>query len=347
MESPPTPLAHRPRVLAAAIVVLLALNGGGLYETDYYAIGPGPSTDILSALTISGVETYPSEGKLLITTASVSLGPLNLWEYLYSMVSPNQEAIERSRLFPPGTSDEESDLQNAVDMEKSKIDAEVAAFIALGLDVSVLPGGRVLGLLPKGPSDGILEVRDRIVAVEGKTTATPEAVVTAIQALKPGATAHLRVVRGSEEIEVEIVTRERTVEGRTVAVVGANLGRAFRLPHDVEIDTQRIGGPSGGLVFALSIIDALTEDDLTGGKTIAVTGTIALRNDGDATIGPVGGIAEKVRSARATGADVFIVPQPNEAEARAAAGDAIEIIGVARLSQAVAALRSLSRDRTV
>lgn len=347
MESPTTPLAHRPRLIAAAIVMLLALNGGGLYETEYYAIGPGPSTDILSSLTITGATTYPSKGKLLITTASVSLGPLNLWEYLYSIVSPNQEAIERSRLFAPGTTDEESDLQNAVDMEKSKIDAEVAAFVALGLPVSILPGGRVLGLLPGGPADGVLEVRDRIVAVEGTRTPTPEDVVAKIQALKPGAIAHLRVARGNDELDVEVVTRERTVEGRAVAVVGANLGRAFRLPHDVEIDTQRIGGPSGGLVFALSIIDALTEDDLTGGKTIAVTGTLTLSNDGDATVGPIGGIAEKVRSARATGATVFIVPKQNEADARAAASDSLEIIGVARLSEAVAALRRIGRDTTV
>lgn len=347
MEYPSKPLRHRPRVLAATIVALMALNGGGLIDTSYYAIGPGPSTDVLSGLKIDGVDTFPSKGKLLITTASVSLGPLNIWEYLYSVVSPTQDAIKRDRLIDPGTSDAENDLQNAVDMEKSKVDAEVAAFVALGLQVSVLPGGRVLGLLPGGPSDGILKVRDRIVAVEGEQTATAQEVVRRIQALTPGGVAHLTIVRDDVEMPVEITTKAFDVEGKTVAVVGANLGTAFRLPHDVEIDTQRIGGPSGGLVFALSIIDALTPEDLTGGKTIAVSGTISISNDGDGIVGPVGGISEKVRSARAVGAAAFILPKANEAEAIKAGPGSMRIIGVERLSQAVGALRSVGRGNSV
>lgn len=347
MEPSPTPLHLRPRLLAAFIAFLLLANGGGLIDTSYYAIGPGPSTDVLAALTIEGTRTYESKGELLITTASVSLGPLNLWEYLLSKISPSQEAIHRSRLIAPDVTDEENDLQNAAEMERSKVDAEVAAFLALGQPVSELPGGRVLGVLPRGPADGKLEVGDRIVGVNGARTDTAEEVVAGIQRLQPGAAARLLVVRADTERTIDITTRAHTADGKTVAVVGARLGRAFRLPHRVEIDTQRIGGPSGGLVFALSIIDALTEEDLTGGKTIAVTGTIALRRDGEAVVGPIGGISEKVRSARAVGAAAFIMPAEHVADARKAGPGDMEIIGVETLSDAVTALRRLSRANRV
>ena len=42
-------------------------------------------------------------------------------------------------------------------------------------------------------------------------------------------------------------------------------GRSSRPPFDVAIDSGNIGGPSAGLAFTLTIIDLLTEGELTGG----------------------------------------------------------------------------------
>ena len=61
----------------------------------------------------------------------------------------------------------------------------------------------------------------------------------------------------------------------------------------------------------------LTPGDLTGGKTIAGTGTIGL----DGTVGPIGGIAEKVVAAERAGAVVFFAPAEDAADARSVAGD--------------------------
>ena len=65
----------------------------------------------------------------------------------------------------------------------------------------------------------------------------------------------------------------------------------------MKIDTQTVGGPSAGLAFTLAIIDDLTPGDLTGGKRVAVTGTIAA----DGTVGPVGGVEQKAITARHNG----------------------------------------------
>ena len=58
-------------------------------------------------------------------------------------------------------------------------------------------------------------------------------------------------------------------------IIGISAAPRFDIPLDIQIDTSDISGPSAGLAMALAIVDDLTPGDLTGGKRIAVTGTIS------------------------------------------------------------------------
>ena len=77
----------------------------------------------------------------------------------------------------------------------------------------------------------------------------------------------------------------------------------------VTLSLADVGGPSAGLLFSLGIVDKLDGDgaggDLTGGRTIAGTGTITA----DGKVGAVGGVALKTQAAHRDGATVFLVPQ--------------------------------------
>ena len=64
-------------------------------------------------------------------------------------------------------------------------------------------------------------------------------------------------------------------------------------------------------MFALAIYDKLTPGSLTGGKKIAGTGEMAP----DGTVGPIGGIRQKMAGAAEHGAKIFLVPAANCAEA--------------------------------
>ncbi len=101
---------------------------------------------------------------------------------------------------------------------------------------------------------------------------------------------------------------------------------------DVSIDAGSIGGPSAGLAFALGIVDELG-DDIDDGRTIVVTGELAL----DGTVIPIGGIKQKTIGAKEAGADVFIVPDANAEEARKYA-DGLEIVAVSTFDEAIDAL---------
>jgi PDZ domain-containing protein len=112
-----------------------------------------------------------------------------------------------------------------------------------------------------------------------------------------------------------------------------------------QLDTKKInfkvgetGGPSGGLVFAIGLVELLTEQDLLQGRHIAGTGTITQRG----VVGPIGGINEKILSAKKVGATVFFAPVDN-AEEISNVPDGIKVVTVATLAQAVNYLKSSGR----
>jgi PDZ domain-containing protein len=90
-------------------------------------------------------------------------------------------------------------------------------------------------------------------------------------------------------------------------------------------------------MYTITLLDLLSEEDLTQGHRIAGTGTIRF----DETVGSIGGVRQKVFAARAIGAEIVFVPVDNYDAALTAAGDGIEIVPVATLQDALDYLHSL------
>ncbi|MDH6142521.1 PDZ domain-containing protein [Kitasatospora sp. GP30] len=109
----------------------------------------------------------------------------------------------------------------------------------------------------------------------------------------------------------------------------------------VSVDLGDIGGPSGGQMLTLAIIDKLAGNgkggDLTGGRDIAGTGTI----DANGDIGTVGGVALKTQAAARDGASVFLVPRAECADAKVNTPSGLRLVPVNTLSDSVAALNAL------
>jgi PDZ domain-containing protein len=101
----------------------------------------------------------------------------------------------------------------------------------------------------------------------------------------------------------------------------------------ITFKSGKTGGPSGGLVFAVGLVELLTEKDLMQGRHIAGTGTI----NGRGIVGAIGGINEKILTAHKAGATIFFAPSDNAEEiANTPAG--IKVISVTTLAQAVSYL---------
>ncbi|ALO08724.1 hypothetical protein AQF52_3130 [Streptomyces venezuelae] len=114
-------------------------------------------------------------------------------------------------------------------------------------------------------------------------------------------------------------------------------------PEEVKVTLHLadIGGPSAGLLFSLGIVDKLDDGDLTGGKTVAGTGTI----DADGTVGAVGGVSLKTQAAARDGATVFLVPKAECSDAQAEQPKGLRLVPVTALSDAVASLRALEQGQ--
>jgi PDZ domain-containing protein len=136
------------------------------------------------------------------------------------------------------------------------------------------------------------------------------------------------VERGGERQDLEVTTVD---DGTGRALLGVLVDPTFDLPVDVRIEIEDIGGPSAGLMFSLGIIDTLTEPDETGGVSIAGTGTMDLTG----TVGPIGGIRQKMAGADRDGAQWFLAPVDN----------CPEVVGHVPAGLRVAAVRTLSEAR--
>lgn len=119
-----------------------------------------------------------------------------------------------------------------------------------------------------------------------------------------------------------------------------------RVPSDVwnsakvTLALEKVGGPSGGLMFTLGIIDKLMPGSLTGGKRIAGTGTIEQLG----VVGPIGGIRQKMISAARAGDRFLLAPKDNCNEIVGHIPLNLRVVPVANLDDSLKALDIISRD---
>jgi PDZ domain-containing protein len=147
---------------------------------------------------------------------------------------------------------------------------------------------------------------------------------------------------GGSVKEIEKVNRKEMTDSQDAATAAAlkHLGLS---PAQVKVGLHLadVGGPSAGLLFTLGIIDKIDGNgrggDLTGGRTIAGTGTI----DASGKVGAVGGVPLKEQAARRDGATVFLVPRGECSDAKAELPSGLRLIPVDTLDGALAALAAL------
>lgn len=328
-------------VAAVSVVALVGLiAGAAVLPVPYVALRPGSVRPVSELVLIEGASSYPPDQSIAFTT--VSLGSTTLLEAFFGWVDDDVDVLPEDRVRGGRTS-EENRRYNAQLMDTSKLVAITVALEHLGYTVPIRTTGTVVRQIVEGsPAEGVLELDDVIVAVDGQPVDAPNRIGPLLQPGGPGASHVLTIERpaGSDTtVEVPITTMAAPDEP-TRAVVGiAPEDRivGFDFPIEVAIDSGDVGGPSAGLAFTLALIDVLTPGELTGGRRVAVTGTMSLSG----AVGPVGGGAQKAVAARNAGYDVFLVPSDEYEEVRTTVGDDLRVIAVDTLGDALDALVSL------
>jgi PDZ domain-containing protein len=339
-------------LVGLAVVVVVVAIAGSVIRIPYDTLAPGGTLNLQPRISVHGARTYPADGELMLLFVRERTH-INLWSWLQAKLDPEIDLVKEPDRG--GTSQHFNDLQGVCDMSQSQVDAQVAALRRLGYDVPAEPGLAVVGIrrifeyerpkgvvntIPLGAYD-VLEPCDEVLRADGRPIEEPEDLSEIVQSHDGGSEVELRIERDGEQQTVRVPVTE-TPRG---PLIGVDLGLRYRLPVEIAVDTNDISGPSAGLAMTLAIMDDLTPGDLTGGKKVAVTGTI----DSSGNVGRVGGVAQKAIAARRAGAQVFIVPACADASDRGCAeeletaerrvGDDVEFAPVATLDEALNVLR--------
>ncbi len=330
------------RLLAAGLFVLF-VSAAVLLPVPYVTVSPGPTVNVLGEagdepiVQVDGQRTYETDGELRLVTVSVSKPEhdVSLGEALTAWVAQDDAVVPREVMYPETATDEQERAQSAAEMVGSQDSAVAAALGELGHDLPTY--AEVSGVVPDGPSDGELEARDRVVQLGGTRIRTADRIITVLRRTEPGEQLAGVVRRDGERVPFEVTTAEApTVPGQ--AIMGVFVGTGFVFPFEVSVGIDdTIGGPSAGLVFAMSVYDTLTPGSLTGGAVVAGTGTIAP----DGRVGPIGGIQQKIAGAAGDGAELFLVPPANCAAALGAPDRALEQVELVLAEDLRSALRSV------
>jgi PDZ domain-containing protein len=333
----------RRRGLTLLLAVLLAVGlttGAAVARVPYVALGPGPAYNTLGAvdgtqvISVSGHPTYPTTGELDLTTVGVQ-SDLTLGEALRDWVDKDLAVVPRDVVYPTGETDAQVDRENTAAMTGSQDNATTAALRQLGIPVT---NDVVVGDVTKGaPADGTLRPGDVVRTVDGAAVEDGKDLAAKVSARAPGAPVTLAYERDGATATATLTT---------AAAPGATTPRAFigvapvdqaHYPFSVTIRLKDVGGPSAGLMFALGIVDKLDRQPLTGGLHVAGTGEISP----DGTVGPIGGITQKLLGARRRGATVFLTPADNCKEALGAVPKGLTLVRVDSLRQALEGLRTV------
>lgn len=322
-----------------SLIPLMVLSFLSFLPLPWGIEAPGQAVEVEGMVKIPQEFFHLSEGRFLLTLV-FSQTPVLFSQFFYSLLDPAVDLVPPERVIPPEIPLAEWTEINFQELEESQANAIFVALNSAGYPTFLEgKGALVVSFLEESPAKGILKEGDLIVKAEGKKVMDPEDLSEVIGSLSYTATVKLIVERDGAtlNLEVPLISPKSSEEKPRLGIRITTRGFKLKTPFPVEISCQKIlGGPSAGLMFALSIYNLITPDDLTGGRIIAGTGTM----DRKGNVGPVGGVKEKVISAERASAEYFLCPEKNFEEALKFASK-IKVVKVRTFWEAIAFLEGL------
>lgn len=300
-------------------------------------VEPGTPSDTLGkvkgkpVLEIVGTKVFPTEGKLNLTSIWVTSpnSHLQTFELLRAWIDGERSVQPREVFYPKGVDPKQVTDENVAEMKNSQLSAQLAA---LGfLDIPYSQRFIVENFTENSPNKGMLKKGDQIIALAGERVDSASELRTLITTSKTEKVKAI-ILRENKEVEIPLQIRGKAI--------GVRISDKYDLPFSVKVNLKNIGGPSAGLIFSLAIIEKLTKEDLVRMRNIAGTGTITP----DGTVGPIGGIEEKLIGASRAGVKLFLAPALNCPEIRHIP-KGLQVVPVENLTEAVSALRERDRER--
>ncbi len=312
-----------PKTVWSLIIVVASITPFGLMKTDYYFMAPGPPYQW--DIEIEGAEFYDYEGNLYQLT--VRRDEANYFTYIWAKVDNSVDLYSREVILPKGVTPQEL---SEISMQNMKTSENVAIAVALdSLDYEIETQGDgvlVVGILDDSPVAGKLLKEDLITSINNEEIKSTTEFIALLRTYEIGDIVSIGIIREGikKSIETKLIEHIDYENEPMVGFLASTPNQRFVFPISIDIDTGNVGGPSAGLMMALNVYNSLIENDITNGIKVAGTGTIEI----DGSVGPVGGVKQKVIAAKNAGASLILVPTANFNDIKSYIDDDTNIVPV-------------------
>ena len=297
--------------LIIIITVLILIN---LIPTPYFLVIPGQAINLSENITVENGEK-DAKGQFLLTSTAII--EANLLLYIYGFFDPNIDLRNRDDEILLNM--DQKDYINIMEklMQESQMISKVVALRKAGYSPEISGRGiSVNGILDSSPAKDKLLPGDVIVKIDEQPIHTLEEFLEIVRSYNSNQIVRITFIRNNSTYSIlipliELPGADDETERIGIGVYADTKDLQCRFPLKIEINLEKIKGPSAGMMIALEILNQLTENDLSGSLLIAGTGNLSI----DGRITEVDGIKQKIISAKKQKADVFLVPQKNYLEA--------------------------------
>lgn len=339
-----SPLRYRWPFLAKFFFYLLTI-ATLLAPIPFVFFKPGVPDNVSGGIIkVNDVKTYPVNGKLFITSILVTNpdSPVFGAETIVNWALGPHVVLPRDAVYPPIQPAKVITRDSRSEMRSSQATATAAALRYLGYEFQELY--YISGIRKYSDANDKLQAGDFIMEIDGKKINDIDEIRSSYSDKEIGDSLLIAVDRENEsgDIErksfnVELVENQElnASTGEKRPAIGILVGTTARFPIDVDFNISGVGGPSAGMIFALGIIEKLTQEDLLRGRKVAGTGAITASG----RVGGIGGIEEKMIGASRIGATVFLAPFENCLDMKNRP-KGLKVIPVSTLEEAVEALRA-------
>lgn len=286
--------------IISLIIIALVFN----IKLPYYINTPGGIIDISDRIVYDKLKDMNGSLNMLYVTEYKATIPTYLMSYIIK--DWDIEKLEQNQIS--NESPEEIEIRNKVMLNNSIHNAIYVAYKAANKEVELKEQKNIV----VGTTlDNGLKIGDELLTLNDSKIENTDNIKKAIQEKEIGEVLNFKIKRNNKEQTKEVEIKNMNgVKGIGVVVVN---------DYEIEIDPvielkfkKSESGSSGGMMMALSIYTALSEEDILKGRNIAGTGTI----DMSGNVGEISGIKYKMIGAVKNGMDVILVPSGNYEEAK-------------------------------
>lgn len=339
-EPTKSPRRHIGLILLSA-TILLGTLAMVMFPVPYIIERPGPAFNVLGkqdgkdVISFSDSASFPTTGALDLLTVSIvgNRDQTPTWPEIFAAwLDPAQTVTPIDEVYPVGTTVEQSQAESVAMMEQSQQNAIYVALKKLGYQIPIHIYAQQVN--KNSPSSGKVVAGDYIEAIDGVHPKDYEELKALVNKFDGTNALQVEVTRKSVKQLLEITPTKNDQGNYKLGVI---VGFKFDFPVKVDLKLSDVGGPSGGMIFALGIYDSLTKGPLTGGKHIAGTGTIGT----DGVVGPIGGIRQKLYTAQRAGAKYFLAPADNCNEVNGHIPSGLQVFRVKTFDDALTAVSAI------